>query len=176
MASFDTVRFGTLEYAPSDVITLPDGLIGMQGLRRWLILDMGDELPMKWFQSLDRRDFGVPVMAPLYFAEDYEPSPSPALRAAMKTRQDDDLVTLVITTVHPGGTCITANLRAPLIIDTETRCGAQLALDDPRFAVRQEIDYFKFGLAVAGDASENAANEVCGDAGEELPETAAASL
>jgi flagellar assembly factor FliW len=176
MPSFDTVRFGTLEYAPADVITLPDGLIGMQGLRRWLILDMGDELPMKWFQSLDRRDFGVPVMAPEFFAEAYEPDLSPALRATMKTRNDDDLVALVITTVHPGGTCITANLRAPVVIDTESRCGVQVALDDPRYTVRQEIDYFKFGLAVASDASENAENEVCGPAGAEQPESAAASL
>ncbi len=176
MASFDTVRFGTLEYAPTDVITLPDGLIGMHGLRRWLILDMGDELPMKWFQSLDRRDFGVPVMAPHYFADAYEPSPPPALRALLGTQNDDDLVALVITTVHPGGTRITANLRAPLVIDTETRLGVQMALEDERYAVRHEIDYFKFGLAVAGEASENAENEARVGAGQEQPESAAASL
>jgi flagellar assembly factor FliW len=176
MASFETVRFGTLEYAPADVITLPDGLIGMNGLRRWLILDMGDELPMKWFQSLDRRDFGVPVMAPHYFADAYEPALPPAMRATLGTSNDDDLVALVITTVHPGGTRITANLRAPLVIDTETRFGAQMALDDTRYAVRHEIDYFKFGLAVAADASENAANEACDAAGQEQPESAAASL
>jgi flagellar assembly factor FliW len=176
MASFDTVRFGTLEYAPADVITLPDGLIGMSEMRRWLILDMGDELPMKWFQSLDRRDFGVPVMAPHFFADSYEPAPPLATRGKLGTRNDDDLVALVITTVHAGGTCITANLRAPLLIDTETRLGVQMALDDERFAVRQEIDYFKFGLAVGGEASENAENEACVGAGEEQPESAAASL
>lgn len=176
MASFDTVRFGTLEYAPADVITLPDGLIGMSGLRRWLILDMGDELPMKWFQSLDRRDFGVPVMAPEYFADAYDPMPTPAMRTTLGTRQDDDLVALVITTVHPGGTRITANLRAPLVIDTETRLGVQMALDDVRYAVRHEIDYFKFGLAVAAEASENAESEGRGTAGQEQPEAAAASL
>jgi flagellar assembly factor FliW len=176
MPSFDTVRFGTLEYAPADVITLPDGLIGMQGLRRWLILDMGDQLPMKWFQSLDRRDFGVPVMAPHFFADGYEPLPSPGARTMMRTRNDDDLVALVITTVHPGGTCITANLRAPLVIDTETRLGTQISIEDERFAVRQEIDYFKFGLAVAGDAAENAENEARVAASQEQPESAAASL
>lgn len=175
MASFETVRFGKLEYAPADVITLPDGLIGMHGLQRWLILDMGDDLPMKWFQSLDRRDFGVPVMSPHYFADAYDPAPNPALRATLGTRSDEDLVTLVIATVHPGGSRITANLRAPLVIDTETRQGAQMALEDARYAVRQEIDYFKFGLAVAGDAAENAENEASVGA-QEQPESAAASL
>lgn len=176
MASFDTVRFGTLEYEPADVITLPDGLIGMNGLRRWLILDMDDELPMKWLQSLDRRDFGVPVMSPDYYAEAYRPDPPPAVRALLGNTRDDNLVTLVITTVHPGGTRVTANLRAPLVIDTETRRGAQMALEDERYAVRHEIDYFKFGLAVAGEPLENAGNEACVAAGQGPSESAAASL
>jgi flagellar assembly factor FliW len=176
MASFDTVRFGTLEYAPADVVTLPDGLIGMHGLRRWLILDMDNEQPMKWFQSLDRRDFGVPVMAPHYFADAYEPALPPAMRAMLKSRSDDDLVALVITTVHVGGARVTANLRAPLVIDTATRLGVQTALEDDRYAVQHEIDYFKFGLAVAADASENAAIEACAAAGQEQPESVAASL
>ncbi len=85
-------------------------------------------------------------------------------------------MTLVITTVHPGGTRVTANLRAPLVIDTETRRGAQMALEDERYAVRHEIDYFKFGLAVAGEPLENAGNEACIAAGPEQSESAAASL
>jgi hypothetical protein len=68
-------------------------------------------------------------------------------------------VTLIIATIHPGGEVITGNLRAPLILDAATRRGAQLALDDDRLSTRQEIDYLKFGLAVAVDSAENADQE-----------------
>ncbi len=61
MPNFRTVRFGELDYRNEDVIHLPEGLVGMPQLRNWLILEMGDDVPMKWFQSLDRGDFGFPV-------------------------------------------------------------------------------------------------------------------
>ncbi len=73
----------------------------------------------------------------------------------MANEGDAELVTLIIATVHPGGERITGNLRAPLVLDIATRRGAQIALDDDRLSTRQDIDYFKFGLAVAGEAVEN---------------------
>ena len=71
MPKFKTVRFGELDYEQGDVIRLPDGLVGMPQLRNWLILEMGDDIPMKWFQSLDRGDFGLPVSNAWLFHDDY---------------------------------------------------------------------------------------------------------
>jgi len=150
MRSFETTRFGVLEYAEEAVIVLPEGLIGLPELTRWLLLDMDQDIPMRWLQSLDRPDFGVPVMPPVFFADEYEVS---ARRLADSA--DAELVTLIIATIYPGGERITGNLRAPLVMDVGSRRGAQIALDDERLSTRQDIDYLKFGLAVAGEAVEN---------------------
>ncbi len=72
MSSFETTRFGVLEYADEAVIQLPEGLIGLPELRRWLLLDMDQDVPMRWLQSIDRPGFGVPVMPPVFFADEYE--------------------------------------------------------------------------------------------------------
>jgi flagellar assembly factor FliW len=151
MPSFETTRFGVLEYSEDTVIQLPEGLIGLPGLQRWLLLDMDEGMPMRWLQSLDRPDFGVPVMPPVFFADVYEID-SRRLKAVDR---GDELVTLIIATVHPGGERITGNLRAPLVIDTGSRHGAQIALEDDRLSTRHDIDYFKFGLAVSGGGVEN---------------------
>ncbi|MDY0110482.1 MAG: flagellar assembly protein FliW [Candidatus Krumholzibacteria bacterium] len=156
MRSFESVRFGRLQYDPADVIELPDGLIGLPQLRRWLMLDMEQDVPMRWLQSLDRPDFGLPVMPPIFFAEEYSIGVSVSAQRQLAAQAAPELVTLIIATIHPGGECITGNLRAPLVLDTASRRGAQLALDDDRLSTRQEIDYFKFGLAVAGDSADNA--------------------
>jgi len=156
MPKFTTVRFGELQYQDGDVVHLPEGLVGMPELKNWLILDMGDSAAMRWFQSLDRGDFGFPVTQPDLFQEEYEINLPPSARNRMGNKQEDDLVTLIITTVHPGGTKVTGNLLAPLVVDTETRRGAQVTQDDTKFGVREEINYFKFGLAVASDSSDNA--------------------
>jgi len=155
MRSFETTRFGVLEYSDDAVIELPDGLIGLPTLNRWLLLDMDQDIPMRWLQSLDRPDFGVPVMPPVFFADEYEVG---ARRAGQKA-QAEDLITLVIATIHPGGERITGNLRAPLLLDAVKRRGAQIALDDDGLSTRQDIDYFKLGLAVSGEAMENEESE-----------------
>ncbi|MCP4293690.1 MAG: flagellar assembly protein FliW [bacterium] len=155
MPKFKTVRFGEFEYREEDVIHLAEGLVGMPNLRNWLILEMGDDVPMKWFQSLDRGDFGFPVAQSYLFHDDYEVKVGAGVRAKLGTKDPEDLATLIITTVHAGGAKITGNLLAPLVIDTETRAGQQLTIDDASFSMRQEINYFKFGLAVKSDAGDN---------------------
>lgn len=176
MPTFKTVQFGELTYRSEDVIQLPDGLVGMPGLRRWLILDMGQDVPMKWFQSLDRGDFGFPVTQPWFYQDEYEVQVAPPVRERLRTARVEDLTTLIITTIHPGGEKVTGNLLAPLVVDTETRRGAQLTLDDARFEMRQEINYVKFGLAVQTDSSDNGGAEALAGAtsaaAAETPETA----
>lgn len=151
MPTYETTRFGVLEYSEDTVIELPDGLIGLPMLRRWLLLDMDQDVPMRWLQSLDRPDFGVPVMPPVFFAEEY----TVGARRKDETGKLEDLICLIIATIHPGGERITGNLRAPLLIDGDQRRGAQIALDDDSLSTRQDMDYFKFGLAVSGEAVEN---------------------
>ncbi len=180
MPTFRTVQFGELNYRSEDVIHLPDGLVGMPSLRRWLILDMGDDVPLKWFQSLDRGDFGFPVTQPWFFHDDYEVKVAPPVQARLRSARVEDLTTLIITTIHPGGELVTGNLLAPLVVDTETRRGAQLTLEDGRFQMRQEINYVKFGLAVQTESSDNGAagvqdhaeGGVQADAAAQTPETA----
>lgn len=159
MPKFTTVRFGELEYKDADIIRLPDGLVGMPELKNWLILEMGNDVPMKWLQSLDRSDFGFPVSRAWLFTDEYEFSVPAATRKQLENHSETDLTTLIITTIHPGGVLVTGNLMAPLVVDTESRHGAQLTLDDACWSLRQEIDYTKFELAVNGDTSENGREE-----------------
>jgi len=159
MPKFRTVRFGELEYNTRDEIHLPEGLVGMSNLKRWLILDMGDDLPMSFFQSLDRGDFGFPITQPYLFHDEYNIDLPGGARKTLENKSDESLATMIITTVHPGGTMVTGNLVAPLVIDSDTRKGVQLTLDSDLFSIRQEINYFKFGLAVQGEASDNEAPE-----------------
>lgn len=157
MSKFNTVRFGELDYREEDVIYLADGLIGLPDLHKWLILDMDDDVPMKWFQSLDRADFGFPVSEASLFHDQYEVSLGAETIAALENTAQEDITSLIITTVHAGGDRITGNLLAPLVIDSNTRRAVQLSLDDPRYDMQQEINYFKFGLAVQSESGETLA-------------------
>lgn len=152
MKELQSGRFGRLTYDERDVILLPEGLVGLPALKRWILLDMERSLPLKWLQSLDDGDFGLPVTAPGYYAEDYDIRPPATALSVLRAGESVELVVLIITTVHAGGTKLTGNLAAPLLIEPRTRKGVQAILDDPRWALRQEIDYVRFGLDAASAA------------------------
>ena len=155
MPSFRTVRFGELDYRDEDIIRLPDGLLGLPTLHRWLILEMGEDVPMQWFQSLDRADFGFPVTEPYFFHDDYAVEVPDSVRQRLEANAKKEFTTMIITTIHPGGEKVTGNLVAPLVLDKETRRGAQLVLDADTYSLRQDINYLKFGLAVQSESSDN---------------------
>jgi flagellar assembly factor FliW len=166
MPTFQTMRFGELEYRQEDVLHLPEGLVGLPDLRDWLVLEMGDDLPMKWFQSLDRGDFGFPVCQPALFADTYDIEIPPDVHHILRGREGEWLAVFIISTIHPGGSRITGNLLAPLVVNVDTRNGVQLVLNDTDLSVNQEINYLKFGLAVDGQSAEN--NDQIADEGESV--------
>ena len=155
MPTFKTERCGDLVYRDEDVIQFPAGLVGMPSLTRWLILDLEEGVPLKWFQSLDRPDFGFPVTSPGYFVDQYHPGIPNAILEDLGEPRSEDMAVLVITTVHAGGHKITGNLLSPLVIGTNSHCGCQWTSPEAGWPVQQEINYLKFGLAVADDSSEN---------------------
>jgi flagellar assembly factor FliW len=155
MPTFQTDRCGELVYRDEDVIQFPAGLVGMPTLTRWLILDLEDGVPLKWLQSLDRPDFGFPVTSPGYFVDQYHPGIPDTILEDLGEPRSRDLAVMIITTVHPGGQKISGNLLSPLVIGLNSHCGCQWTSADAGWPVQQEINYLKFGLAVAGDSSEN---------------------
>jgi flagellar assembly factor FliW len=164
MPRLKTLRFGDVDYRDEDVIHLPAGLVGLPELRNWVMLDMGEGMPLKWFQSLDRADFGFPVTRPEFFHDGYAVPMAESVAKSLGNNNMDDLATLVIATVHAGGDKVTGNLMAPLVVAADTRRGAQVTIDDGTYGVREEINYFKFGLAVGAENAENAVGEHDSDA------------
>jgi flagellar assembly factor FliW len=129
------------------VIHFAEGLVGLPGLKRWILVDMDPPLPMKWLQSLDQDDFRVPVTDPGFYAEDYGFEVQEAVQRRLGLDNVGDVVVMVISTISDGGARITGNLNAPLIVNVNNRKGIQQILTDERWPLRQEIDRVSFGAA-----------------------------
>jgi flagellar assembly factor FliW len=166
MPVLKTKRFGELTYDERDVIDLPEGLIGLPQFQRWLLLEMDRNVPMQWLQSLDHGDFGLPITAPGFFSQSYEVIAPAEVRGALGAPEDEELATLIITTIQPGGASITGNLLAPLLVSAQSRRGVQVILEDDSLPVRQELDYAKFNLAVESMSKDNKASTPTADESE----------
>jgi flagellar assembly factor FliW len=143
----ETLRFGTLEIDPAVLITLPSGLIGLPQRKRFVVLELEGGAPLGWLQCVDDPSFGVPVADPGVFRADYRIAVAAEEVAEITLDTVEDAAILIVTTIAPGGTQVTGNLRAPILINAHKRLGRQVVLDRPDLEFRVPVDPVLFAAA-----------------------------
>ncbi len=138
----EVLRFGrreTIDVGRDEVVTFPQGLVGMEALRRFAILDDTRLAPCRWLQSLDDPDLAFVVVDPHLIVSDYLASISgdEALQLELEDVADADL--LAIVTVRPDPAASTVNLLAPLVINRRRRLGKQVILNESGYALRHPL-------------------------------------
>ncbi|HXQ01165.1 MAG TPA: flagellar assembly protein FliW [Solirubrobacteraceae bacterium] len=113
--TFQSIRFGTVEVPPEDVVEFPFGLIGLGGLR-YALLDRNPGSGFLWLHSVDEPALALPVVSPHQFFSEFslEMAPEDRERTGIESTAEATLYVTVRATPNPRD--ITANLRAPLVI------------------------------------------------------------
>lgn len=135
-AAVESPRFGRLAVEPAKVITLQHGMIGFPQQRHFILLDHAPGSPLHWLQSVDEGGLAFPVASPLHFVSDYRPALPSDLAELVGDFGDEDLWLGVVVSFPPGQGTATLNLKAPVVLNTRSRLGAQLVLDDPSLPLR----------------------------------------
>ena len=140
MHSLDVTRFGQTERldVPADeVITFPEGLVGLEHLRLFALVDDPRVDPCRWLQSLDEPELAFVVVDPRVVEPSYEPN-APA----------GDLWAIITLRRAPERS--TVNLLAPIVIDPQGRVGHQVVLHASGYALRHPISSPPAPHAAAG--------------------------
>lgn len=134
-----TTRFGQVSITNEDILTFPEGLLGFQDLRQFVLLDDPNDDIFAWLQSCELPSVAFPVLEPEIFGQKY---------AANLTKNELELLSLVgqqkptfmnIITIPDDPTQMTANLKAPIVINIEKRIARQCVLQDNNLAIREPI-------------------------------------
>jgi len=134
-------RFGTIEFDEHRAISLPGGLIGFAEEKRFILLEPPPGRRVAWLQSLLTPELAFPVIAGIAFGREY-PQPSAvelARRAQLLPSPDSEVAVLVVVAAKPGVGRI-ANLLAPIVVNVDTRTGAQIALDPEVYSASAPFD------------------------------------
>lgn len=123
-------RFGDLEYAEQEVLELPEGLVGLPQLKRFLILDLSDQAPLRWLQSLDEPAVGFLIAEPGLFDPTYSLALDEHDLRGLAVRSVAELSVFVLCTRRGSWSATTGNLLGPVVVHTETRRGRQLIVED----------------------------------------------
>ena len=137
-----TKHFGEIELEDSKIITFDEGLIGFEDNKRDTILFNNESKhkgTISWLQSLDEPLLALPVVSPFVAMADYNPVVEDEVLAPLGELNDENLVILLTLTVPSDLTKMTVNLKAPIIINADTRKGCQAIAENPDYVVRYGI-------------------------------------
>lgn len=150
----DTRLFGEIEIEDEKIISFEQGIIGFSDLKHFALIfdtEKGQESRIKWLQSMDEPEFAVPVVAPNDIIGTYNPTVSDALLEALGKLTPENTYVLVSVTVPKEIEEISVNLKAPFIVNMDTKKACQLIVEDD-YAVRYKIyDIIKNDKEKAGE-------------------------
>jgi flagellar assembly factor FliW len=124
-----TQRFGLLDIEPDDVVRFPQGLLGMEDCRHWVLLSHAPDDPVFWLQSTVRPSLALATVNPARFVPGYDLRLPRSELAPLRLESLADAQVLAVVARQPTlqyGMATTLNLKAPLVINVALRLGRQV--------------------------------------------------
>ena len=137
-----TRYFGEINLTDEKIITLDRGLMGFEDFKQYTLLyDCEKEggTNIQWFQSIEEPTLALPVINPRSVKEDYNPVVEDELLKGIGEITEENLVILLTMTVPEDIEQMSVNLKAPIIINADTRKGVQLIVENQDYEVKYKI-------------------------------------
>lgn len=140
--------FGEIEISENKIISFEKGLMGFEDNSRYALLYDSEKQNGKgimWLQSLEDANLAFPVIDPLNILTEYKPVVEDELLADVgEYSSDSELLILCVLTVPADLTRMTANIKAPLVVNTVTKKGCQIIVNNDDYGVRYNVyDYIQ---------------------------------
>ncbi len=137
-----TKFFGEVDIEEDKIIEFPNGIIGFENFKKFSIIydiDNDGETRISWLQSMEEPALALPVIDPLAITPEYAPMIEDELLSPLGDPADEDLLFLLVMTVPADMTKVTANMKAPIIINAEKKKGVQLIVENADYAVKFNV-------------------------------------
>ena len=134
-----TARFGEVSYREEDVLFFPRGIPAFEDNHKW-ILAGSDDSAIKWLQNIEDGDLALPVTSPDAIQPDYNARiPEDELKL-VGSLNPADLALLIVLSIPEGAPWnMTANLRAPILINLKTHKAVQVIALNEEYPIRHVI-------------------------------------
>lgn len=133
-----TRHWGPQEVDANAILSFPEGIPGFPAHRRFVLL-AGGKGPFLWLQSLDEQEVALPVAEAFNLFPDYEVELDTDDVAVLQVSDPAQVAVFVAVTVRGDPLQATANLLAPILVNTASRLGRQKILRNPSYSVRRPL-------------------------------------
>lgn len=134
-----TSRFGAVEIKEDDVLDFFEGILGFANLRKFVLLDDPHDEIFAWLQSCEQPDIAFPILEPELFIQNYQVTLTRHDVEAIKLAANERTRFFSIITIPSDPTLMTANMKAPIVINIDRKIARQCVLQDNGLAIKEPI-------------------------------------
>ena len=135
----ETERFGTVSYTQEEILFFPRGIPAFETRHDWILIG-SDDNAIKWLQSVDDKTLALPVTSPDAVQPDYNARiPEDELRLVGSVNTSDIALLIVVSIPESAPWNMTANLRAPILINLRTHKAVQVIALNEDYPIRHVV-------------------------------------
>ncbi len=140
MKKVNTLRFGEIEIDEEKVVHFEDGIPAFEEEHDFVIIPYDDESPYVFLQSLSTPELAFLMTMPFVFFPDYEFELDDENQEKLGITSQEDMLIYTLLTI-PGGKVpeMTANLMAPVVVNSATMQARQIVLDKSRYTTKHRL-------------------------------------
>ena len=136
-----TKFFGEVDLPEEKILTFDRGLIGLPDYKQFTLLYDCDkeQTNISWLQSVEEPSLALPVIKPWLVKEDYNPTVEDELLVSLGELTEENPVSLLTMTVPEDTKQMSVNLKAPVVINADTRKGIQIIAENQDYEVKYKV-------------------------------------
>lgn len=127
-----TIKGEEFVYCEDEIISFNEGLIGLPDLRRAVLVPLSDCEPFCWLASLDDDRFRFIVVDPNEIFANYNP-------AEFVVFNEPETKVLAIVKISSDWKKTTINLRAPILVNQESKRAVQMVLTESTYGLAEAL-------------------------------------
>ena len=130
---------GKMVYEENEIISFERGIPGFEYLKKFIIKEVGEDSPFNILQSIEDKDIGFIVISPFIIIDSYEMKLSEEILKNLRIKKEEEVVLYSLVTLNERVENITANLKAPLVINITNKKGEQYILDKENYKIKTKV-------------------------------------
>lgn len=120
-------------------ILFRNGIPGLEEYKNFIVETDEELQPFNILQSKDKKELGLVVISPFEVMPDYEIKLSESVLKNLKISSPDDVTLYTTVTLNSNVEKITANLRAPIVVNMKSGLGEQIIVDNDKYKIKHPI-------------------------------------
>ena len=127
MKCAEMIETETPVVARRDLVRMPNGMLGFEKIKDYILTTNPEEHPFAWLQVQDDTALAFVVIDPFVALPDYQPDIPQTDVEFLKLKQADDALLLGIVTIHDEQRA-TVNLKGPIVVNRHTHVAKQVII------------------------------------------------